>query len=235
MGCAWDGPAPDPRAAESFAGPWCGTRYHRVRRVSGPLLLSACAIATSITLLACGSQASALPRPPAGLQAVVEPGAQSTAVADWPATGPSLGSGGPSLDMMVTKSMLYAAAVRHGLNPYLVMGLAWHESGWNPNAVSSAGAIGIMQVMPATASVDGPELLHRTVNLYDPADNIDMGAAILRNNLDHWNGDLAKALTAYYAGGRAVTDWADLREDCRRYVWAVYDDAVMFRDGRGPA
>jgi hypothetical protein len=45
---------------------------------------------------------------------------------------------------------------------------------------------------------------------------------------------LAKALTAYYAGGGAVTDWAHLRADCRRYVWAVYTAAMMFKDGAGP-
>jgi soluble lytic murein transglycosylase-like protein len=91
-----------------------------------------------------------------------------------------------------------------------------------------------MQVMPATADVSGPALLHRPVNLFDPADNIDMGTAILKNNLTHWHGDLAKALVAYYAGGGAVTDWHRLNDDKRRYVWSVYRNAVAFRDGRGP-
>lgn len=138
-------------------------------------------------------------------------------------------------DRNAIKSMLYAAAVKKGINPYLVMGLAWHESGWQASVVSSAGAVGIMQVMPATAAVDGPALLHRTVNLYDPGDNIDMGTAILKNNLNHWGNDLAKALCAYYAGGGAVTEWVNMRADCKRYVWAVYNAAVMFKEGRGPA
>ena len=113
--------------------------------------------------------------------------------------------------MLITKSMLYAAGLKHGVNPYLVMGLAWHESGWQASVVSSAGAVGIMQVMPATAAADGPKLLNRTVNLYDPGDNIDLGTAILKQNLDHWGNDIAKALCAYYAGGGAVTDWATMR------------------------
>ncbi len=136
--------------------------------------------------------------------------------------------------MMITTSMLYAAGLKHGVNPYLVMGLAWHESGWQPSVVSSASAVGIMQVMPSTAAADGPALLNRDVNLYDPGDNIDMGTAILKNNLNRYNNDLAKALTAYYAGGAAVTDWGNLRADCRRYVWAVYNAAMMFKDGKGP-
>jgi soluble lytic murein transglycosylase-like protein len=151
-----------------------------------------------------------------------------------PATDPNADPNAPALDMLITKSMLYAAALKHGVNPYLVMGLAWHESGWQASVVSSAGAVGIMQVMPATAAVDGPALLHRSVNLFDPGDNIEMGTAILKHNLDRYNNDIAKALTAYYAGGGAVTEWANLRADCRHYVWAVYNAAVMFKDGKGP-
>jgi len=158
-----------------------------------------------------------------------------SATSTWPQTEPSLDPNGPPLDMMITKSMLYAAGLKHGVNPYLVMGLAWHESGWQPTVVSSAGAVGIMQVMPATAAADGPALLHRDVNLFDPGDNIDMGTAILKNNLNRYKNDLAKALTAYYAGGGAVADWANLRADCRRYVWAVYNAAIMFKEGKGPA
>ena len=155
------------------------------------------------------------------------------AMAIWPATDPS-GSSGPSLELMITKSMLYAAGIKFHVNPYLVMGLAWHESGWQPAVISSAGAVGIMQVMPATAALDGPKLLGRVVNLFDPGDNIEMGTAILKHNLDAYGDDLSKALTAYYAGGASVTDWVHLRADCRRYVWAVYNAAIMFRDGRGP-
>jgi len=57
----------------------------------------------------------------------------------------------------------------------------------------------------------------------------------LKHNLDSYHNDLAKALTAYYAGGGAVTDWVRLRTDCRHYVWAVYNAAMMFKEGKGPA
>jgi soluble lytic murein transglycosylase-like protein len=62
-----------------------------------------------------------------------------------------------------------------------------------------------------------------------------MGTAILRNNLAHWNNDLAKALVAYYAGGGAVREWGRLTADEQRYVWAVYHAALLFKEGRGPA
>lgn len=158
----------------------------------------------------------------------------SSPAAALPSTDPSTDPNAPSLQLQITRSMLYAAGVQHGVNPYLVMGLAWWESGWNESAVSSAGAIGIMQVMPATAEADGPILLKRTVDLADPQDNIDMGTAILRNNLDRYHGDLAKALVAYYAGGAAVTAWDRLTPDERHYAWGVYRTAVAFRDGKGP-
>jgi len=194
-------------------------------------LVCAGAAVAILSLGACTTEPGPYPNPPAGLQPVIN----QNEVADWPSTAPTNEHSGPSLDLMVTKSMLYDAALRHGVNPYLVMGLAWHESGWNASAVSSAGAIGIMQVMPATAAVSGPNLLHRQVNLFDPADNIDMGTAILRANLDRFNHDIAKALVAYYAGGGAVTDWNRLTPDEQRYVWAVYRAAMLFKEGQGPA
>ena len=198
---------------------------------------SSFALVVSSALLAvqsCGSNpgngSQELPiAPPTEFQPVI-----ASTDTSWPSADPSTSPIGPSLDMMIIRSMLYAAGLKHHVNPYLVMGLAWHESGWQASVVSSAGAVGIMQVMPATAAADGPVLLHRQVNLYDPGDNIDMGTAILKNNLDRYGNDLAKALTAYYAGGGAVADWPHLRADCRRYVWAVYNAALTFQEGHGP-
>ena len=199
-------------------------------RAGLPLLaLATCAV---LGLQGCGESALQGPeaKPPTGLQPAIDPENVPSLTAPDPSGDPAA----PSLDMMITKSMLYAAALKHGVNPYLVMGLAWHESGWQAGVVSSAGAVGIMQVMPSTAAADGPALLNRKVNLFDPGDNIDMGTAILKHNLDSYHNDIAKALTAYYAGGGAVTDWVHLRADCRHYVWAVYNAAMMFKDGKGP-
>jgi len=197
-----------------------------------PLFALTCCLVLAIQ--ACGQDQNTLQgaeaHPPTGLQPAIDANATST----WPQTDPNSDPNAPPLDMMITKSMLYAAGLKHGVNPYLVMGLAWHESGWQASVVSSAGAVGIMQVMPSTAAADGPALLNRHVNPFDPGDNIDMGTAILKNNLDRYNNDLAKALTAYYAGGAAVADWGSLRADCRRYVWAVYNAAMMFKEGKGP-
>jgi soluble lytic murein transglycosylase-like protein len=142
---------------------------------------------------------------------------------------------GQSLERKVIRSMLFDSALRHHVHPALVMGLAWWESGWNPAAISSAGAIGVMQVMPATAEAAGPLLLHRKADVHDLADNIDLGTAILKANLDRYGNQLAKALVAYYAGPGAVADWNDLTADERRYVLGVYHVAIAFKEGNGPA
>ena len=131
--------------------------------------------------------------------------------------------------------MLYQAAQRHGVNPGLVMGVAWWESGWDQAAVSSTGAIGIMQVNPDTAVTAGPDLLHRRADPRVLADNIELGTAILREDLDRYGNDLVKALVAYYDGPPAIKAWAQLDPDARAYVMGVYKLAVAFDAGKGPA
>ena len=72
------------------------------------------------------------------------------------------------------------------------------ESGYDPNAVSSKGAVGLMQLMPETAQRYGVN------NLYDPAENIHAGARYLRDLIHKFNDDLSLALAAYNAGEDAV-------------------------------
>ncbi len=90
-----------------------------------------------------------------------------------------------------------AAAARYRLAPELVDTVARQESGYRPQVVSSAGAIGVMQLMPATA---------RSLGVYpwDPVENINGGAAYLRTLLDQFDGRIDLALAAYNAGPNAV-------------------------------
>jgi soluble lytic murein transglycosylase-like protein len=71
------------------------------------------------------------------------------------------------------------------------------ESSLRPEAVSPKGALGIMQLMPATAQA-------LAADPYDTAQNIDAGARLLRELLLKYNGDVVKALSAYNAGSGAV-------------------------------
>jgi soluble lytic murein transglycosylase-like protein len=195
--------------------------FSRVLIVAGlAVVLSACA-----SPIAPGAPALGSPRPvDLGLTPPASPTASASPSAPVTIANPEQ-----------VKRLLQESARRHGVNPSLLMAVAWWESGWDQSKVSATGAIGIMQVEPATAKSAGPLLLHRAADIHDPADNIELGTAVLKEDLDHFNNDLSKALVAYYAGPAAVTDWKDQDAAAKRYVWGVYRLAVAFSNGTGPA
>ena len=89
------------------------------------------------------------------------------------------------------------AALRTGLPAALVESVARVESNFRPDAVSPKGALGVMQLMPATAR-------KLAVDPHDIAQNIDAGARLLRELLIKYDGSVVKALSAYNAGAGAV-------------------------------
>jgi soluble lytic murein transglycosylase-like protein len=95
------------------------------------------------------------------------------------------------------RTMVRDAAARAGLPAAFVASVAKTESAFDPAAVSPKGAIGVMQLMPATAKALGADP-------NDPAQNIEAGARLLRELLLKYNGDVVKALAAYNAGEAAV-------------------------------
>lgn len=101
-------------------------------------------------------------------------------------------------------SIMAGHAARLGVDVALVRAVGWQESGWWQGARSSTGAIGVMQLMPGTASWIGPALLGRSINPYDVSDNIEGGTAYLAY-LQRQTGSRRLAIAAYYQGLGSVT------------------------------
>ncbi len=105
-------------------------------------------------------------------------------------------------DREYLRPILIRYAQENGLSADLVMALAWVESSWRRNAVSEAGAVGVMQVMPNTVEYVSKKLLGLRTNLdpRNPTSNVRMGTRYLRHLLNQNRGNVRQALIAYNQG-----------------------------------
>jgi len=134
-----------------------------------------------------------------------------------PAAAARAGRGGRAKRPRLEQEVAEAARIGR-LDPALLHAVIEVESAYDPQAVSPRGALGLMQLMPATAARYGVR------NPFDIAENLAAGAAHLRSLIDRFSGDTALALAAYNAGsgavlahGRRIPPFAETR----RYVPAV--------------
>jgi hypothetical protein len=134
----------------------------------------------------------------------------------------TLGANDGRLDRIVRD-----AAARHQVDPALVKAVISTESGWNPQAVSRKGAVGLMQLIPGTAQRFG------VGNPFDPAQNVEGGTTYLKALLDRYNGDWSRTLAAYNAGEHAVDASRGVPAylETQRYVQKVQN--AYFRPGSG--
>jgi soluble lytic murein transglycosylase-like protein len=112
------------------------------------------------------------------------------------------------------RQQIAAAANRYGISSDLLDAVAWQESRYNPRARSSAGAMGVMQLMPGTARDLGVR------NPHDVEQNVAGGAAYLRAQLIRFGNNVPLALAAYNAGPGAVQRYRGIPpyRETRNYV-----------------
>lgn len=113
-------------------------------------------------------------------------------------------------------SIIQQAAQKYAVPPALIRAIIKVESDFNPNAVSRAGARGLMQIMPAHDAAQG------ITNVFDPQQNIFAGTRIFRDFYNLFNQDLEKALAAYNAGPNRVS-----REGIPAHVRRNYVNRVL--------
>lgn len=115
--------------------------------------------------------------------------------------------------------LIRQAAHKYGVDAKLVDAVAKTESNYSPTAVSEVGAVGIMQLMPDTASSLGVN------NIYDPKENIEGGVKYIKQLLNTFDGDVKKAVAAYNAGAQAVKNYNGVPPytETQNYVSKVLD------------
>jgi len=130
------------------------------------------------------------------------------------------------------KSYIYEASSRYNLDDALIEAIIQVESDFNPEAVSRAGAAGLMQLMPETAKI------YNVYNRFDPKQNILAGTKHLKGLMDRYDSRVHIALAAYNAGASAVDKYNGIPPfpETRRYIEKVQsalDDIKQRRFGTG--
>ena len=108
-------------------------------------------------------------------------------------------------------------APRQNVSPALVREVARQESGFHPCAISPKGAVGLMQLMPAT------QVQFQVKNPFSAEESLEAGSKLLRGLLDRYHGDLSLALSAYNAGAQTVDKAGAVPEipETKNYVFGI--------------
>ena len=147
---------------------------------------------------------------------------QRLAIPAGPAAAPTMT---PEMAALVAerdaiRRVIVEEAPRFDVPAALALAVAWQESGWRQGVVSHAGAVGVMQLMPATAEWVGAAMLGTPVTIDDTRHNVRAGVRLLAHYLDRYDGDRNRVLAAYYQGQWA-TDHDGIYAVSRPYIASV--------------
>ncbi|RPH36194.1 MAG: LysM peptidoglycan-binding domain-containing protein [Chloroflexi bacterium] len=170
-----------------------------------------------------------------GQQLVIPTTAGSATPATTPTSAPTTVSTAGMSPEMATKvaargaarDLLLSAAAEFGVPAPFVLAVSWHESGWQPGVVSYAGAVGLMQLMPATADWVAGTMLHEGAAISDPRWNARAGVRLLAYYLARYQGNKTKVLAAYLQGMTSV-DQIGVLVSSQPYVDSILALEVMF-------
>jgi soluble lytic murein transglycosylase-like protein len=124
------------------------------------------------------------------------------------------------------RRMIVEEANRFGVPPAFALAVAWQESGWQQGAVSSAGAVGVMQLLPTTGEWVGAVMLGSPVNIHDARQNVRAGVRLLAHYLARYDGNRELTLAAYYQG-QSATDRHGVYPTSRVYVASILALAAL--------
>jgi soluble lytic murein transglycosylase-like protein len=164
--------------------------------------------------------------------AIAQPPALAPAALGSPESAVASATASRSADL---NSLIEQAAMRHQVDPELVKAIVKVESNFNPRAVSPAGALGLMQLIPATAMRFG------VANPFDPQANLDGGVRYLKYLLGQYEGNVQLSLAAYNAGEDAVARSGGMipsireTQDYIRKIAQLYPQQAMSATGLPPA
>lgn len=170
-----------------------------------------------------------------GQQLTIPGGAPATPTPAPVAPAPSAPSAPampPSMTRLVAernamRQLIAAEAQRFGVPPAFALAVAWQESGWRQEVVSSAGAVGVMQLMPATGAWVAEAMLGTPVDINDTTHNVRAGVRLLAHYLQRYQGDRDLVLAAYYQGQYA-TDRHGIYGVTRPYIASIRVLEVLF-------
>lgn len=155
-----------------------------------------------------------------------------------PAQAPPTPAAGPSPVIPASMARLVAnrdwvrrvivrEADRWGVPRAFALAVAWQESGWQQRVTSHVGAVGVMQLMPATADWVGQSMLGERVDIHGTRSNVGAGVRLLKHYLQRYGGDRDLVLAAYYQGQSAV-DRHGIYAVSRPYIASIRTLEALF-------